>query len=133
MISPISPAFSSELWEGFRSKVTHCGDCDMNKGVQDQSWPKLDVDSVMLLIVKCNSMQIYDVYIPYTKFNNLTKEEAIAYSQGHNIYKDNFQGHEVKRISFYVKKDYMAMIEYFIPSLDNKIVQKLQKKKKKMS
>ena len=78
-------------------------------------------------------MQIYDVYIPYTKFNNLTKEEAIAYSQGHNIYKDNFQGHEVKRISFYVKKDYMAMIEYFIPSLDNKIVQKLQKKKKKMS
>jgi len=23
-----------------------------NKGVQDQSWPKLDVDSVMLLIVK---------------------------------------------------------------------------------
>ena len=92
-----------------------------------------DLNRKLIFLFQCNSMQLYDVYIPYSKFNNLTKEEAITYSQGHNIYKDNFQGHEVKRISFYVKKDYMAMIEYFIPSLDNKIIQKLHKMKKKMS
>ena len=29
MISPISPGFAGELWEGFRSKVTACRTYDM--------------------------------------------------------------------------------------------------------
>lgn len=29
MISPISPSFASELWEGYTNRITSCSTCDM--------------------------------------------------------------------------------------------------------
>ena len=78
-------------------------------------------------------MIVYDVTLPYLKINTLTEEDAKEYSEGHKLYKEHFQGHEVKWISLEVRRDYKATIEYYIPSVDNDMIKKLNRQRKKFS
>ncbi|XP_063407729.1 probable leucine--tRNA ligase, mitochondrial [Mytilus trossulus] len=131
MISPISPSFASELWEGYRNKITSCSTCDMNQSVQEQTWPEVDKDCNMVLNVKCNNKMVFNTTVPYTVLNTLSKEEAQQISNRHPVYKRYFEEHTVKGVHLTVKPDYKAIIDYHIPDIDEDVIRKLNKKRKK--
>ncbi|VDI76002.1 Hypothetical predicted protein [Mytilus galloprovincialis] len=84
----------------------------------------------MVLNVKCNNKMVFDTTVPYPVLNTLSKEEAQQISNLHPVYKKYFEEHTVKGVHLTVKPDYKAIIDYRIPTIEEDVIRKLNKKRK---
>ncbi|KAJ8302965.1 hypothetical protein KUTeg_019361 [Tegillarca granosa] len=92
-----------------------------DKGVLEQSWPKLNSENVKLpILVKINGKMKYKVAISGSDFKNLTKDISINYIKDHDVYRDIIEPLGGKKLTFLKTEDVKASIDFFIPSLKKK-------------
>ncbi|XP_060080650.1 leucine--tRNA ligase, mitochondrial-like [Ylistrum balloti] len=77
MLSPMAPAFASELWTAMSSQATRTTDHKWDLGVLDQSWPLADLDYPLSLECCINENTLFHLKIPRKELEQLSEEEAI--------------------------------------------------------
>ena len=69
LLAPMAPHFCSELWNGLSKglKVRHCQEFDWDKSLFHQTWPELDDNYNLKLLIKANGEQISEIPIAVWK------------------------------------------------------------------
>ena len=69
LLAPMAPHFCSELWNGLSKGllVKHCQDFDWNKSLFHQSWPELDENYNLKMIIKANGESVSEIPIAVWK------------------------------------------------------------------
>jgi len=77
VLAPIAPHMMSELWKSYAS-LNHklYKDFQWNEGVFHQTWPELDSNHNMELLIKCNNSKVANIQVAKWYFDTLTEDQA---------------------------------------------------------
>ncbi|OWF34737.1 leucine--tRNA ligase, mitochondrial [Mizuhopecten yessoensis] len=78
MLSPMAPAFASELWTAMKSQASGRTHHKWDLGVLDQSWPLADLDFPLSLDCCINEDVKFHLKIPRKELEQLSEADAIA-------------------------------------------------------
>ncbi|XP_077535336.1 leucyl-tRNA synthetase, mitochondrial [Haemaphysalis longicornis] len=77
MLAPLAPHFASELWAGFADAARFRDvDYQLDRPLVEQSWPQVDPDFNLDLLIKEDNVDLMRIQLPRQEFEQLTKESA---------------------------------------------------------
>lgn len=77
MLSPMAPAFASELWSAMKSAASRTTHHNWDLGVLDQCWPLPDQDFPLSLECCINENTKFQLKMPRKELERLSQDEAI--------------------------------------------------------
>ncbi|BET00175.1 Leucyl-tRNA synthetase [Nesidiocoris tenuis] len=111
MLAPMAPHFATELWSKFQSCPNRLGTPVMwDKSVLEQTWPELDDDYPLDIIVKVNNAVKATVDIPYGQFKKLTKDSATQIALSNSDVINFLRGRDVLSTDFAIFEANNAII-----------------------
>jgi len=77
ILAPIAPHMMSELWQSYTSVNNKLSsDFQWDKGVFHQTWPELESNHNMDLLIKCNNSKVANIQVAKWYFDTLTEDQA---------------------------------------------------------
>ncbi|CAD5120396.1 DgyrCDS8967 [Dimorphilus gyrociliatus] len=111
MLSPFSPCFSSELYCGFRNRG------DVN--VFDETWPPVDNNYELPLIVKVNSKEVCRIPVQKDRIDDLNVEECYSFATKNAEYQKKMKNREIFDIKLTKNFGYNIEINIFVKKPKN--------------
>ncbi|XP_059090948.1 probable leucine--tRNA ligase, mitochondrial isoform X2 [Tigriopus californicus] len=110
LMTPMSPHFCAELWEGLRQvKVKQCPNYRWDKTVFHQDWPQMDRDWKLSLGVEFKDKNIDQIPLSIDTLNDLTHKSALKLVEERPQYQAIFGTNPVLS-EFHVEKDHRAVL-----------------------
>lgn len=113
MLAPMAPHFASELWSGFQSapnRLSTNEDFNWNKSVLEQSWPEVDMNYCLDLLIQTNGIDNALIKMPRRDLEQIQYDSVVKLALEQSKVQKQLLKRDITEIKFNIYVGYQGIV-----------------------